>query len=418
MSSFKYRRGTSYEVKFPTAPSLVSSPERVELVQRQYEHDVMTLEYQNSSSLWFSTLKTGTPVVFTWSKDSETQSWIGYVVTVSKTSAAERKRPMKILCVGASYVLKTRANRTFKNVTVTDVARKIAKEFRFQFVGENSTRKFAQLSMTGQTYWQWLQEQASRIGYGFYVRGTTLYMRPMDKIINQGMSYAATMTMQAPFAPADSQLLDKTLDRFTILNGDLIENGEVSNTVKVTAGVNPLTSKTSTGFQDPNKTGQKMRRKTTTAIFSDYSTEVVHSAALSKQAAKDLAEAARFTTPAELSGQGDFRLVPYSVAYLEGTGVDTDGYWLVKETRHMFLRTGKYQLEASVVTDGIGANVQSAFRTARPNQVGTINIEEKVLRDLTQGKNNNRPPRLVSKIPVVFQGQQGFAELGSVWSGI
>lgn len=418
MSSFKYRRGTSYTVSFPTAPSLNANPERVELVQRQYEHDLLTLEYQNSSSLWFSTLKTGTPIVFTWSKDSETHSWIGYVITVSKTSASERKRPMKILCIGASYLLKARSNRTFKNSTVTDAARKIAKEFQLEFVGENSTRKFAQLSMTGQTYWQWLQEQAARIGYGLYVRGATLYMRPLDKIINQGMSYAPTMTMQAPFTPADSQVPDKTLDRFTILNGDLIENGEMQNTVKVTAGVNPLTSKTSTGFQDPNKTGQKMRKKQTTALFSDYSTEVVHSAAISKQAAKDLAEAARFTTPAELSGQGDWRVVPYNVAYLEGTGGDTDGYWLVKETRHTFLRTGKYQLEAAVVTDGIGANVQSAFRTARPGQVGTINIEEKVLRDLKQGKTNNRVPRLISKIPAIFQGQQGFAELENIWSGI
>jgi|TARA_R110000803_G_scaffold133061_5_gene200260 phage protein D len=417
MSSFKYRRGTSFNVSFPTAPSLVSKPERVELIQRQYEHDVMVLEYQNSSSLWFSTLKTGTPIVFTWSKDSQAHSWIGYVINVSKTSAGERKRPMKIFCIGPSYVLKARASRNFKNVTVTDVARTIAKEFKLNFVGENSTRKFPQLSMTGQSYWQWLQEQAARIGYGMYVRGATLYLRPLDKIINEGMSYAAIMTLQPPLIPADGQFLDKTLDNFEILNGDFIENGEAANSIKATSGVNPLTGKHVNGSQDPNKTGQKMRRNTTTAIFTEYTNEVVHSAALGKQAAKDLAEAARFTTPAKISGQGDHRLVPYNVAYLEGTGVDTDGYWLVKETKHIFLLTGKYQIEASVITDGIGANVVTAFRTARPNQVGTINVEEKLLRDLTQNKNSSGSPRLISKMPAILQGQQGFAQLGSVWSG-
>lgn len=416
MKRFKYRKGTSYQAVFPTAPSLQAKPSRVELTQRQYEHDIMVLEYTTSSSLWFSTLKTGTPIIFTWSKDSQSHSWIGYVVNVSKTSAAERKRPMKIFCIGASYVLKARSSRNFKNVTVTDVARKIAKEFKLDFVGENSSRKFSQLSMTGQSYWQWLQEQAARIGYGFYVRGTTMYMRPLDKIINEGMSYAPTMTLQSPSTPAGINILDRTLDKFVILNGDFIENEEATNTIKATAGVNPLTGKHVSGSQDPNKTGQKMRRNSPTALFTEYTNEVVHSAALGKQAAKDLAEAARFTTPAEISGQGDSKLVPYNVAYLEGTGVDTDGYWLVKETKHMFLLTGEYQVEASVVTDGIGQNLPTAFRTARPNQVGTINIEEKILRELSQGKKNPSIPRIISKVPSIIETRQGFADLGSVWS--
>jgi phage protein D len=324
---------------------------------------------------------------------------------------------MKVYCIGASYVLKARANRVFKNVSVTDVARRIAKEFNLSFVGENSSRKFDQLTMTGHTYWQWLQEQAARIGYSLYVRGTTLHMRPMDKVINSGMSYAPTLSLTPPLAPAGSGAAERTLDRFRILNGDLIEDGGPSNTVKITSGVNPLTGKSVSNSESPKKTGQKLRSKPTNALFQDYSREVVHGANFSKKAAKDLAEAARFTVPAKISGQGDPRIAPYNIVYVEGTGSDTDGYWLVKECKHIFLITAEYQFEATVITDGIGSNVRTPFRASKPNRDGTINIEEQILRGLSQSGNKPSRTSLVQKIPRITETEQGFAQLGSLWSG-
>jgi hypothetical protein len=316
MTSFKYRRGTTYKSSFPTAPSLTAKPGRVELIQKQFEHDILILDYPQSSTLWFSVLKTGTPVIFSWTQGGKTSTWTGYVSSVSKTSAAERSRPMKIYCIGTSYVLKARANRVFRNVSVTDVARKIAKQFNLSFVGENSSRKFDQLTMTGQSYWQWLQEQAARIGYSLYVRNTTLYMRPMDKVINSGMSYAPTLSLTPPLNPAGSGVSERTLDRFRILNGDLIEDGSTPNTVKITSGVNPLTGKAVSSSESPKRSGQKLRSKPNTALFRDYSNEVVHGSSFSKKAAKDLAEAARFTIPAKISGQGDPRITPYNVVYV------------------------------------------------------------------------------------------------------
>lgn len=417
MTSFKYRRGTTYKSRFPTAPSLTAQPGRVELIQKQFEHDILILDYPQSSTLWFSVLKTGTPVIFSWTQGGKTSTWTGYVSSVSKTSAAERSRPMKVYCIGTSYVLKARANRVFRNVSVTDVARKIAKQFNLSFVGENSSRKFDQLTMTGQSYWQWLQEQAARIGYSLYVRNTTIYMRPMDKVINSGMSYAPTLSLTPPLNPAGSGVSERTLDRFRILNGDLIEDGSTPNTVKITSGVNPLTGKAVSSSESPKRSGQKLRSKPNTALFRDYSSEVVHGSSFSKKAAKDLAEAARFTIPAKISGQGDPRITPYNIVYVEGTGSDTDGYWLVKECKHIFLITAEYQFEATVVTDGIGSNVRTPFRASKPNRDGTINIEEQILRGLSQANNKPGRTKLVQKVPSTTETQQGFSQLGSLWSG-
>lgn len=53
MTNLKYRKSTYYEVQFPTAPSLKAKPDRVELTQKQYEHDLLVLNYGKSSSLGF-----------------------------------------------------------------------------------------------------------------------------------------------------------------------------------------------------------------------------------------------------------------------------------------------------------------------------------------------------------------------------
>jgi hypothetical protein len=92
-------------------------------------------------------------------------------------------------------------------------------------------------------------------------------------------------------------------------------------------------------------------------------------------------------------------------------------YWLVKECKHIFLITAEYQFEATVVTDGIGSNVRTPFRASKPNRDGTINIEEQILRGLSQANNKPGRTKLVQKVPSTMETQQGFSQLGSLWSG-
>lgn len=413
----KYRRSTGFKVFFPTVPSLTAQPGRADLQQKMFEHDVLVLEYVRTSSRWFDTLKTGTPVTFSWSQDGRRSSWVGYVSHVSKDSTTQKKKMMKIVCVGASYVLKARAARVFKNSSVTDAAKKIANEFGLGFVGEPSSRKFDQLSMTGESYFSWLQKQAKRVGYGFIVRNATIFMRPLDKFINESASNATVMTMWGPSPAAGVEYLDRTADSFTVLHGDYLDGQDDLNTHKVTAGVNPLTGAQVTSTTSPNKTGKKIKATTKSAIFSDYTTEVVHSKPYSKQASKDLAAAAKLTLPAKLTGQGDPRLAPFRAVYLEGTGPSTDGYWVVKEVHHMFLYAGDYQVEMRVATDGLGKNANSPFRRTNATRVGTVNLEEKVLQDLTPKAFREAKPRLIKRAPIILESNQGFMNLGNVWSG-
>jgi phage protein D len=324
---------------------------------------------------------------------------------------------MKVVCVGASYKLKERAARTWKNKTVTEVAALIAKQFRMTFVGEPSSRRFEQLSMTGQSYWSWLQEYAAKIGYAFYVDNTTMYLRPIHKLLNESTSNAPVMGLELPSPAANTKAWDRTLDSFIVEKGDYFDGAEALYTTKVTSGVNPLTSKRFINKSSPAElTAGDTRVGIPTTIFEDLSTEVVHSPSFSKQTARDLAFAAKFVVLARLRGQGDPRIRPYGAVYVYNTGSETDGYWTINKSHHLFNITGLYEVSLEVATDGIGPNSGTTFRKAKNLKNGTIDIETILLDDLAGTSRSRTSARLISKTPTIKETDQGFGKSNAFWS--
>ena len=414
----KYRRGNVYSVSFPTVPSLTAKPSEVDLYQEGGGHDLLELTFIRESSAWSNLLSTGTPVVFTWNQGTNSKTWTGVVNHVSTQSASQQERTMKVVCVGASYALKKRASRTWKNKTITEVASIIAKQFFMNFVGEPSTKRFEQLSMTGQSYWKWLQEYASKIGYAFYVENMTIYMRPMHRLLNESVSNSPTMGLELPSPAANVKAWDRTLDSFVVERGDYFDGAETLYTVKATAGVNPLTSKRIKSKSSPaGDVALRTRASVSSPVFEDLSNEVVHSSSFSKRTAKDLALAARFNVTAKLRGQGDPRIRPYGAVYVLNTGTDTDGFWSIKKAHHSFNITGLYEVSLDVATDGIGPNSPSTFRKAITLQSGTIDIEAIFINDLSGTPRQRASARLISKTLGIKETDQGFGKTNVFWSG-
>jgi phage protein D len=319
---------------------------------------------------------------------------------------------MKVVCIGASYTLKKRDSKTWKNKTVTEVAALIAKQFKFKFVGEPSTRRFDQLSIAGQSYWSWLQEHAKQIGYSFYVDGTTMYMRPLNKQLKDAASNAPIMGLDIPSGAANQKHMDRTIDSFVIQKGDYFDFAANPYTIKSVSGVNPLTSKRIETKSSPTDSrAANTRAKASGPIFTDFGTEVVHSSAFSKAAAKDAAFAAKFNIMAKVRGQGDPRISPFGAVVLLNTGIDTDGFWAINKARHVFDITGLYEVELDIVTDGIGANSGDLFRKARGLVRGTIDIENALSAKLPRGAD------LIQRTPRFKETDQGFNDANSTWIG-
>jgi len=418
VDSFKYRRSTFYKVTFPTAPSLSAVPSSVELRQEKSAHDILTLKFRRTSALWFQVLKTGTPVVFTWNQNGIVSSWFGYVNVVSKQSASQVEQEFKVVCVGTSYVLKAKSQRVFKNSTITEAAEKIAKQSNLRFVSVPTTRRFETLAMTGQSYWEWLQQQAARIGYVCLVKNGVMYFTPINTLIDTFIPNSAVLAAEPVATPSDGKAFDRTLDSFTVLNSDYLDHSILpQRTARVTSGVNPVTGQVFAASSSPNRHGTALRQKETPTLFSAYSDEVVHSSTAARNAAYEEARAVQFSTVAHIIGQGDPRVHPYSTVRIQGTGLETDGYWVIASVTHTFLFTGQYSIEGKVMSDGLGKTVSTALRKPDGNAHGTVNLTTAALSSLRSSEATSAPLRLISKTPIHVESQQGFSELGTVWSG-
>lgn len=412
----KYRKGTLFKVEYPTLPTIKVQPKEILLSQKQKKHDILVLEYKSTSLKNAKLLKTGVPIKFSWRQGSRKVEWLGYVSSVNRKSGTQKAKPMKIYCVGSSFVLKQRKTKTYRNKTVPEVAAKIAKQNKLKFVGDTHSRRFEQLVISGHTQWQWLHEQANRIGFAMYVQGTTLYFKSLDNLLDKESSDAPIFQMWDPAIPVSLNQLDRTLDYLDIMSGENIEDGSPSRTKKQVGGVNPVTGKSFTAKKSPKDSGKAIRKNVSSALFDEFNSEqVANTKNDAKNASEGAAELARFNLPAKAYGQGDPRVKPYQLVYIEGSGQQTDGHWVVREVVHKFSFAGNYSLEMVIATDGTEENALNSKRNDKKSISGTINVSQ--LMSKAQAFSSNGNDLTVNL--AVEQGAGGYGKwsLGATISG-
>lgn len=375
--AMKYRKGSYFSVDFPTVPSLIRQPRAIELRQVQYEHDILILKFKSSSHLWFDSLKTGTPVHLLWGSGTEQKNWYGYVSFVTRTTSASPENIMEVYCVGTSFVLKERGTKVFTKTTIPDAVKEIVEGFGFKFIGEQDDRVFDQLTLAGHSYWEWIQEQAKRIGYGVLVEGMSFVFRPLDNLINQGVNSIPEFTFSGSQVPAGSQIYDRTLDVFKVSNGEYVEDPLALRAVKHVGGVDPITSRVILESSSPAEVGQAVRKNTNDVLFSEVRSEqVVHDMLSATSASGGAAQIARMNMPATAIGQGDVKVRPFYPVKINGTGDSTDGFWITKKANHNVSQEGQYQIRLTLGIDGTGLNNVTEFRPAINSSVGVVDLTE------------------------------------------
>jgi phage protein D len=365
-------------------------------------------------------MKTGVPVSITWSQGTLKGSWVGYVSYITKNVAGQIENLMEVQCVGTTFVLKERATKVFTNITIPQAVEKIVKSFGFRFIGESHPRVFEQLTMAGHSYWEWIQEQAKRIGYGVVVNGMDFYFRPLDELFKQGQATVPILSISGTAAGVGSEFYDRTLDSFKVLSGDHIEEGEHLRTVKKVGGVNPITGQAITASKSPKNVGKKMHDNLSDVLFNELrSDQVVSNPADAASVAAGAAHMGRLNLPAKIKCQGDPRIRPFGPIYIDGTGAMTDGYWMAKEVKHMIAFAGDYYIEMTASTDGLNPDLANSEPAKKipGSVVGVVNLEEAMSGKASQLSSiSSRNARLVTPNPIYSQTNQGFHRTGSRWT--
>lgn len=354
----KNRKSTRYRVSYPTLASFQVQPELIELKQSIGQHDILVIQYASNRGDYFKELKTGVPVQFSWSQGSRSRLWYGYVSATKVDKSNQTSRPTKVYCVGPSFLMKDSSPRVFKNKTIPEVAEIISKQFGFQFVGENHSSRFEQITISGDTYWEWLQESAKTLGYACYIDEMKLVFRPVTKVIEQNKTNVPIMQFWTLPVPNKQFGLDRTLDSFQLMSGEYIESMDATRSEKQIGGVDPVTNKAFLTKRAPDKTGTNMRGDLSGVLFKEHQVSgVANSQNWAKAATEAAAVAGKFNLPAQAIGQGDPRIHPYGLVYLDGTGAQTDGAWLVKSAIHTLNRGGEYSVQLDIASDGLGASL-------------------------------------------------------------
>jgi hypothetical protein len=414
----QYRYGTKYSVEFPLLPSLTHPARKAYLQQTQGQHDILTLEFSVTSSLWAKLLATGVPVRFKWETGKYKGEWLGYVHSVKQNWAKATQNVMEVVCLGSTFPLKNSNSEVFKNVSIPQAVEKIAKKFGYKFVTKSHPLRFSTLTMVGDvSYWEWIQQLAVAIGYGVVVNGTELQFLPLDDLINRGSYSAPVLSAESKMLPTNVGFIDKKLDHIEIVSGDYLEGGfGQPRTNKLMGGVDALTGRVFSKKGVPSEVGRNVRNSVTDVIFDEVvASAVVDTPKMATELSKGAAQAARLTLPAKIRCQGDPRIKPFSPIYIEGSGEETDGFWVVTKAVHMFSLIGEYQMEVSALTDGKGPNKEAPFRKATGSAVGMIDLESALNKQNVQSNTLSGKTVLDVKVPIVKQTGQGFNKTPARW---
>jgi phage protein D len=414
----KPRYDFSFKVVFPTLPLLDGKPQSIRLIERQYKHDILKINFDSVSPVYFELLKSGVPVKVMWNHGSDKRSWYGYVNFVTKSVSSQKLQPMTITCLGPTYPFKDQGNRVFPNSTVSEAVKTVVEEQGFRFIGDPSNTRYPQLVIAGHSYWEWLVEMAHRTGFGIWVDGTDFHFRDVTALVNKTAATAPVLALGNQNVATFQQKLSPTLDTFEPMLGDYIEGTSAARAVKNTAGVDPLTMTPHFSSASPSDLSGGLRAIPSADLFAEYRTgDVSNSAVSSATAATSASSLALFNIPAKASAMGNPLVHPFGAVYLRNTGTDTDGYWMVKEAEHIIRRTGgDYTLLMSLATDGIGDTATSPFRSSTPAIRGSVHIANALSQQAQSlGPIGSNEPVLTTLAPSIGVANQGYLRTPSRW---
>lgn len=412
-------KGTIYKVSFPTLPNRSIQPSIVDLYQKAGQHDILIMEFEINIPSWLATLKTGIPVKFEWTQGKRSNVWYGYVTVVDSEKSVQKYQPMRIQCVGSSYVLKQSVARVFTNKTIREVAAIIAAENGLSFIGDKIPNliRYPQLTITGESYWEWLQTHANEIGCVAFVSGTRLFFRKAQEVLDVGSSDVPILQMWDTDIPLTDIGYDRTLISFKVMSGEYIERTLNTRTAKISSGVNPLTGKEFVAKTTQKELGKGLRKNVSDVLFEDpLSTSVASSLDMAKSKTTGSALLSQFSLPAKAFAQGDPRMQPFYPVYVEGTNQLGDGYWMISEVVHKFAISGEYKAQLLLLTDGSGPNQTTLYRTATPSYTGRVNLKKAIVDNTPQvGGALKGATALRSNTRIIKQGNQGFARTPTRW---
>lgn len=407
------RFGSSYTVDFPDFPSFDSQPAKVNLVQKRGQHDVLELTYPVLNPFVLTSLKTGALVRLRWKNDRANNEFVGHVFSVNSQIQSTQTRDTVITCIGAGLKLKEGGTKVWNNKTASEIVSLIAKDCNLKPNVTQTKVRYPQQYLSGHTHWEKVKELAYRSGFVTQVIGTQLMFHPIDKMIDAFMTSVPILSHQDNMHGAFASLEGHTLDWFKPEVGDLNESAAHTKKNKTVSGIDQTTGKAFSYSASPNKSGKKLRKSVAEPMFDQIIPErISESQTEAKAIAEAEAELAKYSIFAEGQAQGEPRIAPYKTVEINGTGIQTDGFWVITESTHTVLKDGRYLTTFKAMCDGLGSNKPSSTRPEYSANYSSRNVASE---NLTGIKIKQTPAKVSSPTTMINQTNTGYKVFPRKW---
>lgn len=410
----QYRLGSHFNVTFPDFPGFTETPKTIRLIQEIGKQDVVHIRYPYQSTFYLKALKTGVPFLIKWKTDNAENKFYGYIYEVSPLTERGKNREVLVKGIGATLGAKETVNKIWVNKTAPQIVEEIAKKLKLKPNITPNNVVFSQQSMLNHTYWEKIQELARRIGYVAQVYGTELNFHPIDVMIDKSMTTVPIYFFKDAESLRFTELLEHTLDEFRPTVGDVTVTSMFGKREKVMSSIDPYTSKTFEYSSSPTS-WKSLRTSVKDPLFKEsLTTTIASTPAMARALTEAHSKLSRYSIFAEGKGQGDPRVAPYRTVEVRGTGEFTDGYWVVTKVEHHLTWAGKYELEFSCMTDGVGKNKKSA---SRPEYASSAPIRDVDFELKSKVSSKPTTTTLSSKSTMIKQTSGGFKVTPRRWAG-
>lgn len=318
----------------------------------EFKHEILVLDI-NDILPDYDDLHTGVKVRAIVQYGGASKEFVGYIHHV-EPGDSKSYLPTKVVCVGASFVLKTQVNNVWQNQTGTSVISQILQENRISANVKPHKRVFPYLTQAGMSNWKFICNTAYTLGYVAYPVGASVHVIPRIQSWEDSRDSAHLLGLKRKGSFTQGSLLE-----FTAQAGDSMPaDGELPIN-PVTVGIDP------DGLNIIGSKADKKRatkRKPTTTLFEGSTKAVVNRVEDGDFESEAHRERTRFNLYGKARCIGNPDIGPGSVVYLSGIGDTFGGYWIVTKATHV-VSASSYLLHLDLRTDSLGNDIKPPIRT-------------------------------------------------------
>lgn len=265
--------------------------------------------------------------------------FVGYITFLEPTSVTHQglvnSSPFQLTrmyCMSASYIMKSKKSRAWENVTLSDIALRIADSYKLSVAVPMNSYRFTRLTQSNQSDWAFLVETSKKLGYSVSITGTHLHIWDPFTLLNRNISYSVLQNISGAnrdVTPSSGQIL-----KFEGRLGAVTSSATRSpDTLHVLSKDGVLSSLSSSLTEEVSGFGDVLQSR-----FSDTVSINADSYEMGKRLISgELRHKFSNTATVVITGSPEIR--PGGIVKIEKYNSKLDGFWYVTSAKHEINRS-------------------------------------------------------------------------------